>query len=212
MTSLESSPIGRLCYLLFKHLKNNSLASTPVPRKRRIALGASILLVALISVWFMWGPWPDPKPSPLPWRPDAILILGGGDAARVRQGKLLADQYPDVPVLVTGDGGDIMTALEEQGLPASRMIHEQDAESTMDNALLTDPLFQRMEARRVAMVTNWFHVPRALAVFRKEQPMREFAASFEARKIPSNKYDRGCQRRERFAAVLYLLRYGVWSW
>jgi uncharacterized SAM-binding protein YcdF (DUF218 family) len=128
------------------------------------------------------------------------VILGGGDDDRIRQGKLLADRYPDVPLIVTGDGGSIVQGLLDAGLQPARITHELAAESTYDNATLTDPLLERLHARRVLLVTNWFHVPRALAVFRHVQPGREFAGSFEQKPEPLTRWDRGAQRRERVAA------------
>ncbi len=179
-------------------------------RNRRIALFLGVVLS--FGAWLLWGPWPDPAIKNLAWKPDVILILGGGDNARVRQGRLLAERYPDVPLLVTGDGGDIVKELLKQGASASRITHEQKANSTYENGAFTIPLLARMHARRVVIVTNWFHVPRALAVFRHEQPTLEFEASFEIKPNPLSRWDRWAQQRERMASVLYLIRYGIWSW
>lgn len=181
-------------------------------QKRRIAFAVLVILSSGIFAFIFGGAWPDPPQSPLPWRPEAILILGGGDAARVRQGKLLAERYFDVPVIISGDGDVIAKALLEGGLPASRLVHEEDAESTMDNALLTAPLLESLNAKRVALVTNWFHGPRALAAFRKVQPNREFAISFETKVEPVTKWENGLHRREKFASIWYLFRFGIWSW
>lgn len=181
-------------------------------RKRRRIVAASGVVCVFVIWCVFFSSWPDPGQAVIPWKPDAILIVGGGDAARVRQGMLLAARYPNASVIVTGDGQSIVRGLLEAGLSESRMIHEQDAESTKENATLTKPILDRLGAEHVVLVSNWFHVPRVLAVFRKFQPAREFAASFEQKPVPLTSWDRGSQRRERFAAVLYLLRYGVWSW
>jgi uncharacterized SAM-binding protein YcdF (DUF218 family) len=162
--------------------------------------------------WLFWSPWPDPASTSLPWKPDLIVILGGGDDDRVREGKRLADEFPEVKVVVTGDGGMIRDGLRNAGLSEKRMEIEPDAESTYENSDFTAPILERLEAKRVVLVTNWFHAPRSLAVFRKGQPQREFAVSFEPKPEPLTQWDRGAQRRERLAAVFYLFRYGVWSW
>ncbi len=178
---------------------------------KRIGILVGLASLAALT-WILWGSWPDPKPGSLPWKPDVILILGGGDDDRVREGKLLADRYQDTPVVVTGDGGIIVKGLLDMGISNRRIVQERKAESTYDNAIFTAPLLERLNARRIVIVTNWFHVPRALAVFRHEQPTREFAASFEEKSEPLTLWDRGSQRRERVAALLYLFRYGIWSW
>jgi uncharacterized SAM-binding protein YcdF (DUF218 family) len=180
--------------------------------KRRWKIALLAFFFALGTLWFFEGSWPDPSASRVPWKPDAILILGGGDTARARQAKRLADDYPDIPLVVTGDGGDIVNQLHELGISDQRIIHEQSAKSTYQNAKLTDPILKSRGVRRVVLVTNWFHVPRALAIFRHEQPFREFVASFEPKPEPLTPWDRNAQRRERFASVMYLFRYGIWSW
>lgn len=184
-------------------------------RERRaltVVVCAPLVIVACLAFWVQWGNWPDPRQRPLPWKPEVILILGGGDEDRIRQGSGLADQFPEVPVIVTGDGGSIVQGLIRSGLPTKRIKHEMLAKTTIDNARLTILPLDQCQANRVALVTNWFHVPRALAVFRKLHPEREFAASFEPKPESLTPWDRGAQRRERLAAIWYLLRYQVWSW
>ena len=140
------------------------------------------------------------------------MILGGGDDDRVREGLRLADEFPSVKVVVTGDGGRILSGLRDAGLAECRIEIETAAESTYENSDFTAPILKRLGAKRVVLVTNWFHAPRSLAVFRKGQPQREFAVSFEPKPEPLTPWDRGSQRRERLAAIWYLLRYRVWSW
>jgi uncharacterized SAM-binding protein YcdF (DUF218 family) len=180
-------------------------------RRWQLALAAGLLLIAC-AAWMVLGPLPDPITTSPPCPPDAIVVLGGGNEDRIRQGKRLADRYPVVPVIVTGDGGTIVSALINAGIAPKRITHEQTAESTYDNAILTNPLLERLHARRVLLVTNWFHVPRSLAVFRRVQPGRDFAASFERKPEPLTPWNKGAQRRERVTALAYLIRFGVWSW
>ena len=177
---------------------------------RRIIL-CSVVPAVLALWWIFFCPWPDPEPVALPWKPDTILILGGGDAARARQGILLFHQYPDARLMVSGDGGYVMKDLLKAGIPVERIHNEETSTSTVENALHTAAELERTRAQRVVLVTNWFHAPRALAVFRKIQPGRDFSASFETKREPLTIWDKESQRRERLAAVWYLLRYGIWS-
>ena len=137
------------------------------------------LLASLVLFWWIgWGSWPAPSPSPLPCKPDAILVLGGGNKERAKEALRLHELYPDIPLIVTGDGGMIHDDLIEMGVKASDIQHETSATSTMENAEFSNEILDGFGAQRVVLVTNWFHVPRSLAVFERCQPDREFAASF----------------------------------
>lgn len=114
------------------------------PRKlsRLVRLtGALVLLVlvlfALVGSWVRWGSWPDPEPEPLPWAPDAVVVLGGGNKGRSRQAARLARQFPEVPLMVTGDGGLLYRALLEEEIDPARITHETQASSTLENARFT---------------------------------------------------------------------------
>ncbi len=142
---------------------------------------------------------------------DALVILGGGDPARLQRGYDMARAHPDLPVIVTGDDNYIVEYLLARGIPRNRMLHEQAATSTVENAKFTKPLLDKHGAKRVILVTNWFHAPRAGAIFRKYQPGREFTVSFSPKPEPLSKWDRVSLRRERMAALRNLIVHGVWS-
>lgn len=166
---------------------------------------------ALLAGWVLWWPWPSPEPQTILWTPDAIVVLGGGDLAWVRVAAQLAGTYPDTPLIVTGDGGYLSAGLKESGLDPSRIFIEPKAESTFENARFSSVFLSMIEAKRVVLVTNWFHVQRSEAVFRSEFPEMEFVASFEEMQTPVSLWGRGAQRREKLAAIYYLLRYGISS-
>lgn len=168
-----------------------------------------LLPSALLTGWILWWPWPSPEPQTIPWTPDAIVVLGGGDLARVRVAAQLAGTYPEVPLIVTGDGGYLSAGLRETGLTASRLLIEPNAKSTFENARFSSKYLSKLDAKRVVLVTNWFHVPRSEAVFRKEFPEVEFVSAFEISATPVTRWERGSQRREKLAVLWYLLRYGV---
>jgi uncharacterized SAM-binding protein YcdF (DUF218 family) len=176
-------------------------------RKLILRWSAIVTLLALWLVWWIgWGAWPVSEPQELPWRPDVILVLGGGNEERPREAIRLHKQYPNVPLIVTGDGGVIYQALLRGGVDALDIKHESSATSTVENAQFTKAMLNELGARRVVLVTNWFHVSRALAVFRNYQPEREFTASFEAKPEELDNWHRYVSRRERLAALLYLVR------
>ena len=172
---------------------------------------AACLLASSLFLWIGWGSWPNIEPKPLPWRPDVIIVLGGGNDERSREGLRISRQYPDAPIVVTGDSGFMVEPLIAACMPRSRIHHEEEATSTVENAQLTEPILEKLGAQRVVLVTNWFHVPRSLAVFEKYQPDRKFAAAFARRPEKMQNWHRYSSRRERLAALFYMVRYQVWS-
>ena len=119
----------------------------------------------------------------------AIVVLGGGletNAAeyggdttgprtliRLRYGALLARRY-DLPLLVTG-GRPYYATLTEAEVMAGILQHEfavpvrwQETQSrnTAENALLSAAILHDAGIRRVALVTQAFHMPRAVQLFR----------------------------------------------
>jgi uncharacterized SAM-binding protein YcdF (DUF218 family) len=172
------------------------------------AILATLLLVAG-AAWLAWGHLPDPRAASLPFRPDAIVVLGGGDGSRGREAYRMHLAHPDAALIVTGDGNEIFDSLVRKGVQPSRIHHETAATSTWENALLTLPILDKEHASKVVIVTDWFHVPRALAVFRKAQPGRIFHASFEPRPAVPGTCEISHARRERAATVFYTLRHGI---
>ena len=181
-------------------------------RKRRYVLpllGTTLVVVASLASWIQWSSWPDPKQESLFANPDAIVILGGGDFKRWQHGFELTKAEPQLPLIVTGDGNYIVEYLAGQEIPPERILHEERATSTVENAKFTAPMLDRIKAQRVILVTNWFHAQRALKVFQKYQPGREFTVSFAPKPEPLSKWDRYAQRRERMAVIHNLLVHGV---
>jgi len=175
-------------------------------RYHRIAL---LVPFVLFTLWVLWAPWPNQETRPVPWRPDAIVVLGGGDEARARRASRLAAAFPEAALIVTGDGGHMEGLLRADAVTRERLIIEPHAKSTWDNAVFTEPLLEQIHAERVVLVTNWFHAPRAEAVFRKAIPWVECEVAFEAQPTPMPPWDRNGHRREKLAAIWYLVRYGV---
>jgi len=176
---------------------------------RRLRRLVFLVPFAMFAAWVMWWPWPGPENRACPWVPDAIVVLGGGDLVRVRVASRLALAFPWAPLIITGDGGYLFENLLTYPINKSRILIEPAAESTRENASLTAPLLEKLGAKRVVLVTNWFHVPRAEAVFRKQYPDLDFVVNFEPAVYPLAPWDRDTQRREKLAAIWYLVRYGV---
>jgi len=116
---------------------------------------------------------------------DAIVVLGAalrapgvaGPALRRRVAhavRLLADGAAGHMVLSGGVVGPppaeavVMRDLAmEMGAPAERLVMEDQARNTFENAVYTGRIMRERGWRRVLVVTDPFHVPRALYVFRR---------------------------------------------
>ena len=73
------------------------------------------------------------------------------------------------PRIVVSGGGDatiIRRYLIQDGVPADRITIEDRSTTTWENALFVAPLLRSHSARRVLLVTSWFHTRRAVGTFR----------------------------------------------
>ncbi|RST86650.1 YdcF family protein [Aquibium carbonis] len=134
------------------------------------------------------------RPSDMPARVDGIVVLGGGfegGVNRVRGGyelnssgdrfvetAALALRYPEARVLVSGGAGALLlegegdgeTAprlLEALGVDRSRLLLDNEARNTQENALFSKRLADPQEGETWLLVTSAFHMPRSVGLFRK---------------------------------------------
>lgn len=181
----------------------------PLRLRRLLILFAAGIVV--LSTWVFLAPWPRAMREPVPWVPDAIVLLGGADLKRISKATHLAFAFPGTPIIISGDGGYLAEGLRKNQIDPARFLIEPDADSTWENASFLKPLFIERQIERVVLVTNWFHAPRAGAVFRKQYPGMEFILAFEPASTPVTPWDRRSNWREKLAILYYLARYRVWS-
>jgi uncharacterized SAM-binding protein YcdF (DUF218 family) len=111
----------------------------------------------------------------------AIIILGAGLeangamkaklASRLEQGLKLARIYPNAPIILTGGNqksGVTETYVMSQwcvqrGIPRKRLILEDRAKDTVENALFSSAILRRLRVTHVTLVTSASHVRRGLA-------------------------------------------------
>jgi uncharacterized SAM-binding protein YcdF (DUF218 family) len=159
------------------------------------SLGIVLLATVLpLGLWLM-APLEDrfPPPEPAPERVDGIVALGGGidttvSAARnqpaiggtgERYAALieLHHRYPAARLAFTGGigrlGGAATTeaaVMQEfyraQGLPPERVLFEDQARTTRENALFLKTLAKPQPGERWLLVTSARHMPRSIGVFR----------------------------------------------
>lgn len=118
----------------------------------------------------------------------ALLILGtslrGTEPSTLLEGRLQAglaywQQYPEIPVIVTGgqvreevipEGEAMARWLRCRGIPESRIVSEQESRSTYQNFLYSLPLLRELgiaETEELAVSTDLFHFLRCVWLGRK---------------------------------------------
>jgi len=135
------------------------------------------------------------RPAAMPERVAAIVVLGGGTSSRISGARQvselnmagdrmtealrLARAYPDAPVVFSGGGNALVSEdgseteaatarrfFLEQGLPAARLVLEDAARNTAENAALLSGLLPEGEGA-VLLVTSAYHMPRSMGLFDK---------------------------------------------
>jgi uncharacterized SAM-binding protein YcdF (DUF218 family) len=134
-----------------------------------------------------------PRPSTLPDRIDGILVLGGAvdprlslsygetvfgsSVGRVLAGVALARRHPEAKLALIGGEGDFFPVgfaesratssfVVEEGIPATRIILEEQSRSTHENAVYGKELIRPKPSEKWILVTSAYHMPRAIASFR----------------------------------------------
>lgn len=140
--------------------------------------------------------------------PHGIVVLGGAvspdvsharkdialneAAERMTAVAKLARDYPQAKIAFTGGSGrlfggateaDFVTALFESfGIPRDRLVLENRARNTVENALFTRDLVQPKPAERWLLVTSAHHMPRSVGLFRKAGfPVEAYPVDFRTR-------------------------------
>jgi uncharacterized SAM-binding protein YcdF (DUF218 family) len=121
------------------------------------------------------------------------VALGEG-GERLTTMVMLANAYPQAPLVFTGGSGSMVEQgttgaevarqfVRSMGLPEERLILESQSRNTVENAVLTKAMMQPKPGQQWLLVTSAFHMPRSLAVFCKAGwPMQPFAVDYRAEK------------------------------
>ena len=140
----------------------------------RLALAGFFLLVVLATAAFLY-PQQVLTIDSGEVKADALVVLGGGDGRADRGAELYqAGAAPMIVVSGYGDCRQNVQELERLGVPTSAIMAEPAARTTLENAKLSVPLLRAMRARRVILVTSWYHSRRALACFEHVAPDLHF--------------------------------------
>ncbi len=130
----------------------------------------------------------------LPEKITGIVVLGGGFEGTINQVRggyelnragdrfveaaVLARRFPDAKLLISGGPGTLMfegeadaqTAprlLTELGVAEGRLLLESRSRDTYENAVFSKEMVNPQPGEKWLLVTSAFHMPRAMALFRK---------------------------------------------
>tara|TARA_B100002049_G_scaffold237333_1_gene228241 strand:+ start:764 stop:1393 length:630 start_codon:yes stop_codon:yes gene_type:complete len=118
------------------------------------------------------------------WQRDAALVLSGAPALRRTRVAVRAwrgGHLPRIFISGAGSGGDNAEGLARQasaelGVPARVFTTERRATSTADNLAFSCPLLRKAGATHVALVTDRWHMARAMASANALCPPVKFCA------------------------------------
>ena len=163
---------------------------------QRLLVIVSILIATVpFSSWGLWILENRfPQMMVLPNRVDGIIVAGGiispelsrdrgqpvigGAVERLTAMVKLAKLYPNAKVIFTGGSGDplkpnlkeahyIPPFIADMGLKLNRIIYEDKARNTAENAELALEIAEPKVGDTWLLVTSAFHMPRAMGTFRK---------------------------------------------
>ena len=165
-------------------------------RLQRLLVLVSLLIATVpFSSWGFWILENQfPRMLLLPDRVDGIIVAGGiidpqlshdrrqpvigGAVERLTAMAKLAKLYPNAKVIFSGGAGDpsqpnlkeanyIAPFMADIGLDLNRIIYEDRARNTSENAQLTLKIAKPKVGDTWLLVTSAFHMPRAMGAFRK---------------------------------------------
>jgi uncharacterized SAM-binding protein YcdF (DUF218 family) len=152
--------------LMFARKKKPSVAAR---------LGLALLLVLAVFMASFWHFTRQMTPTPaLPDITTGLVVFTGGSNRVITCADLLKRGF-EGPVLITGvyPGATKDELFDGQSVPPERMsqIHlDYDALTTLGNVRQTRAWARQNGIRDVVLVTSTYHVPRSLALFRREAP------------------------------------------
>lgn len=142
----------------------------------KTVIGAVLVAVACVCAA---APQAHAQPAGKDFSKPAIVILGYGLTpngwmrpilyTRVLTGLAVAQAFPQSPIIVTGgnpkngrtEAGEMSNLLRLLGFPANRIIVEDKANSTVQNARFSVPLAKKADTSGIILVTSSTHQGRA---------------------------------------------------
>ena len=98
---------------------------------------------------------------------DAIVVLEGPGNRHIKGVSLFYKKA--APLIMSGGEGAITMAefALEFGVPANKIITEKESRNARENALYTKQILNKINAKKIILITSAYHMPRAYVVFKK---------------------------------------------
>jgi len=147
-------------------------------RRRRIlkllfAFGVLLSLTAILA-------WCFPRQlltvDSGPVNADVMVVLGGGSHERPERATELFKEGGAPRIICSGSGDCYFNKerMVKAGVAAELIQTESKSQTTKENAEFTVKMLRELGAKRVIIVTSWYHSRRALNCFRHYGPEIEF--------------------------------------
>jgi uncharacterized SAM-binding protein YcdF (DUF218 family) len=142
---------------------------------------------------------------------DVIVVLGGEAMVRTDHALELFREKDAPRVIVSGHGDceSNKAELVQAGVPKAAIQTECDSLTTRENALNSIKLLRKQGAKRVILVTSWYHSRRALKTFQKFAPEITFISLPAPRRPTAWKYERGYVFSEYLKIIYYAFKWHV---
>jgi uncharacterized SAM-binding protein YcdF (DUF218 family) len=139
------------------------MASTKSKYLRRLILGVLVLVALALSVQLYWV---DAclRECLVPPSADAVVVFSG-DVERIRSGVELVRTTGARYLVVSREQRRLVEGVirQEGGLPGVDLFVDDSYATTTDgNARYAAPLLRDFSVQDAALVTDWYHMPRAL--------------------------------------------------
>jgi uncharacterized SAM-binding protein YcdF (DUF218 family) len=176
---------------------------------QKVALGLSIVLIFLLAAAYLFPHQVLVIDDGTP-HADLVVMLGGGSGERPTRAAELyrSNAAPRILVSGFGDAEGNRLLLMHRGVPSSAIILENKSKNTRENAQFSVALLRAAGARRVIVVTTWYHSRRAIKCFQHYAPEITFYSCPSYYGYARSDWSRGHLRRR--IRVEYLKTLGYW--
>jgi uncharacterized SAM-binding protein YcdF (DUF218 family) len=173
---------------------------------KQICLFSLLAMLVLLLVAIVFPQWLLTVESS-PAKSDVIVVLGGEPRVRVARALEIyrVGLAPKILVSGAGDCSENIRQLVAGGVPRAAIIAECASKTTMENARFCGPLLRQQNARKIIVVTSWYHSRRALACFEKAVPGVEILS------LPTQPKDSSVTPRQYVVNEYLKLGYYVWE-
>ncbi len=119
----------------------------------------------------------DSLPSKTKLNADVAIVLTGGSGNRIKKAIELYHEKKAKHIIISGNEGkstifppkqvEIKKYAIKSGVNENHIFLEQEATSTYENALYSLKLCEKLNYKKIIIVTNKFHSKRAYSIFKK---------------------------------------------